>query len=177
MKTIIFLRHAKASAGDSRMRDQDRPLNEQGVEACQRMGGWLKANGKAPDFILCSPSRRTRQTAEWVLPAAGFGSHIQYVDSLYLATAGEIFAQLQRVNDTLSTTMVIGHNPGIHEAALRLLDSGPPALLDLLEIKFPTACVAIYTCPITRWRDIAPHIGTLIHYVSPKMIGLNMLDD
>ncbi len=131
----------------------------------------MKAHLGPPDRVLCSSSKRTRQTAEWVLPKAGFQTPVQYEDGLYLATAGEILTHAQRLDDRVRSVLIIGHNPGMHEVALRLYAKGDPALIELLEIKFPTACLAAFTVPVEHWRELAPHTGTLTHFISPKMLN------
>ena len=131
---LILLRHAKSSTGDPSMDDIDRPLNRRGREAAPRIGGWLRETGQLPARILCSPAARTRQTLEGLgltgIPAG-------FPDDLYLADAGTILraALAQRVD-----TLVVGHNPGMAEAAARAV-SEPPAHSDFA--RYPTAACAV----------------------------------
>ena len=68
MLTLSLLRHAKSSWANPGQQDFDRPLNERGLEAAPRMGAFMAEHGIAPDLVLCSPSVRTRQTLDLVLP-------------------------------------------------------------------------------------------------------------
>src|SRR2546423_12767472 len=60
-RTLVILRHAKAErpAGTA---DEDRPLTQRGHADSAAAGAWLAARGDRPDLVLCSPSKRTRQT-------------------------------------------------------------------------------------------------------------------
>jgi phosphohistidine phosphatase len=57
--------------------------------------------------------------------------------------------------------MVVGHNPGLHELALRLAMGGPadPAKLAQLRGKFPTATVAVFSID----PDGAPTLSHLFY--------------
>ena len=59
------------------------------------------------------------------------------------------------------TVMVVGHNPGLHELALRLAIGGPldPAKLAQLRGKFPTATVAVFSID----ADGAPTLSHLFY--------------
>ena len=63
-RQLMLLRHAKAELGGPGMTDFERPLAGRGRKAAARMGRYLAENGLAPDLVLCSPARRTRETWE-----------------------------------------------------------------------------------------------------------------
>jgi phosphohistidine phosphatase len=73
MKTLLLLRHAKSSWaksswGDSGAADFDRSLNDRDRRAAPLIAGHLLESGLLPDLILCSASRRTRETMALMLP-------------------------------------------------------------------------------------------------------------
>ena len=114
---LILLRHAKSDWDDPLQDDRDRPLNLRGREAAPRVGAWLRANGHQPDLILCSTATRTRETRARL----GFDTTpTEYRDALYLAPAGVIL-RMARASQIAPapplTLMIVGHNPGIAEAA------------------------------------------------------------
>ena len=67
---LIVLRHAK-SAWPQEVADQDRPLGPRGLRDAPAAGRWLREHGFTPDRIVCSPTRRTRQTWELVAHELG----------------------------------------------------------------------------------------------------------
>lgn len=167
-KTVYLLRHAKAAPGDAAMQDIDRPLNAQGHAACIVMGEWLASRKAAPQQVLCSPSRRTRETYEGIFATQSKKPSADYPDALYLAATGDIVAQLQKLPDALSCVMVIGHNPGMHECAARLCASGKPASVEKLISKFPTAACAVITLNVPGWKAVKEGTGFLEDFVFPK---------
>src|SRR5205807_6758594 len=68
--TLMVLRHAKA-AGEPGVNDHERPLAGRGRRNATAVGQWLLTQGLAPDRVLCSSSRRTRETWERVSAALG----------------------------------------------------------------------------------------------------------
>ena len=71
MHMLHLLRHAKSSWKEE-VEDHERRLNRRGREAARRVGQQLPAAIGAPDLVLCSSARRTRETIDLVI--AGFAS-------------------------------------------------------------------------------------------------------
>ena len=72
MRELILLRHAHAEPAVSGQADLDRPLSPVGLAEAEAAGKWLKENNLLPDCVMCSPSRRTRETLEAVMTAIGY---------------------------------------------------------------------------------------------------------
>ena len=69
-KRLFLLRHAKSSWDDPGLDDHERPLAPRGRRAVMVLGEHLRDNGVRPVQVLCSSSRRTRETLEESRPAA-----------------------------------------------------------------------------------------------------------
>ena len=69
MLTLTLFRHAKSSWATPGLPDFDRPLAPRGEEAAPLMAAFLAESGLAPDLVLCSSARRTRETLDLALPA------------------------------------------------------------------------------------------------------------
>ncbi|MET7332644.1 histidine phosphatase family protein [Nonomuraea sp. NPDC005650] len=115
MRTLIVLRHAKA-AHIAGLADRERPLTERGERDAKRAGDEIRAAGLAPDLVLCSPALRTKRTAEIAFPEAEIG----YEGDIYEAYPDELLELVRRVDPELSTVVLCGHNPGVHELAVGL---------------------------------------------------------
>ena len=89
MRELILLRHAHAEAASTGQADLDRPLSPVGLAEAEAAGRWLKENNLLPDCVLCSPSRRTRETLEAVLGITGFVEK-RLEDAVYEATPGTL---------------------------------------------------------------------------------------
>jgi phosphohistidine phosphatase len=62
VRTLVILRHAKATPYRGDDSDVDRPLTARGRADATAAGHWLAAHDLRPDLVLCSPARRTRET-------------------------------------------------------------------------------------------------------------------
>ncbi len=168
--TVSLLRHAKSSWADPRIGDADRPLNARGRAAAPCIAAWMAKNGIIPDAILCSTAARAKETLALVLPALKPRPKLTYRDDLYLAQADAILAMLRAMPDAGKHVLVIGHNPGLEELAVRLTGSGDKAARQRLSEKFPTAALAVIRFEATSWSKIALRRGKLLHYVTPRWL-------
>jgi phosphohistidine phosphatase len=109
-RTLVLLRHAKAERPDRYPRDIDRPLSARGRADAAAAGRWLADQGIFPDLVLCSPSVRTRQTWEAAGPALG-DAPVVYETLLYIGGVDEALELVRQAEATVSTVLMIGHNP------------------------------------------------------------------
>lgn len=121
MRELILLRHAHAEPAAPGQDDIDRALSRGGQAEAEAAGRWLKKHGYLPDRIICSPSRRTRETLEQVLLAIGYVEQRQD-PRVYEATPGTLM-QVADDHKDLGRVMLVGHNPGFEQLAA-LLSSG-----------------------------------------------------
>ena len=163
---LYLLRHAKSSWTGPRLADHDRPLTSRGRRAAKAIGRHLRDQGIEPEFVLCSPATRARETLERIGPAR-HGAHVE--PELYGAGAGALLARLHEVPAAVPSVMLIGHNPGLQELALLLSRSGPG--VRELEAKFPTAALATLALPRPGWSALDRGTAELIDFVRPRDLG------
>lgn len=177
MRQLLLLRHAKSSWDDKALPDQDRPLSPRGRRAASAMRWALRDLGLAPDLVLLSPSRRTRETLEALEPWDE-APLIEPVDGLYLATAPQMLEVLHGVAETVRSVMLIGHNPGMHELALLLVrarattarhghDDMSSRAMERLAAGFPTGALAEFGIA-GPWRQLEAGGGQLIRFLRPR---------
>lgn len=138
--TAIIMRHARAAEQRPPAPDFERPLVASGGEEAALVGGWLQRTQPRPVKVLCSPARRTRQTAEaiagaWAAPAPP----IEALPGLYLAELPTLLETLATVG--AGPVVLIGHNPGLEDLVDYLLprDNGHA----LRDTGLPTAGVYV----------------------------------
>ena len=169
MPILALLRHAKSSWDDPAISDFDRPLNDRGKRAAPEIGRVMRDLKITPDIILCSPSTRTHQTLDLVLPHLKCSEpDVRYEKDLYHANAAALLDQVRRLDDKKRTALVVGHNPGLHALALTLAGEGATDDLTRLTSKFPTAALALLSFTAPRWQDVAPGKGWLEAFVMPE---------
>jgi phosphohistidine phosphatase len=175
----MLLRHAKSDWAQSGMPDTTRPLNARGEAAARLMGGYMARHALVPGRVLCSPSQRTRETLTGLAAQWPAGVEIVFEERLYAAAAPVILAVIQAQHDgahddrhdAAPTLLVIGHNPGLHEAAELLIAAGDVGLRERLREKFPTAALAVIDFAVDRWDRVRDRCGRLDRYVTPRSIA------
>jgi len=121
MHELILLRHAEAVPPDASLEDRDRSLSPRGEQEAQAAGLWLVSHGLRPDRVLCSPTRRTEETARLALAAVDNAPIPQLAPEIYEASPGELLALLDQ-HDDANTLMLVGHNPGIERLVALLVE-------------------------------------------------------
>jgi phosphohistidine phosphatase len=167
-KTLYLLRHAKSSWDDPTLPDHDRPLASRGRRASRIVAEHLREQAIAPSLVLCSSSRRTRETLRLISAGLDEEGEVKIEEGLYATSAGGLLARLQAVEPDADSVMLIGHNPAIQELALRLAGKG--AQLERLREKFPTAALATLTFP-AGWRLLRPGVAELVAFVTPSELS------
>ena len=168
MKQLLLLRHAKSSWGDPGVDDHERPLNRRGENSADRMGAWLRTQRIAPELVLCSTSRRTRQTLDALMPFHGATPTVELLPALYLAGAPGILERVRAVPDSVTCLMMIGHNPGFEQLAQSLAAEGDSEALARLADKYPTGALADIRFTATRWKAVGPGQGRLAAFIRPR---------
>jgi phosphohistidine phosphatase len=169
VRTVVLLRHGKSSWSDSTLADIDRPLAPRGERASRKLAKYIRRKKIRPALVLCSSSLRTRQTLEAVEASLGKRCAVEVVPQLYAASGEELLERLQALPESVSSVMLIGHNPGLHSLALVLASRG--ADLARLEAKFPTGALATLVLYSKSWSAVGRGQGELVDYVVPRQLG------
>lgn len=161
MKTLLLLRHAKSSWDDVSVADFDRTLNKRGKESAPKMGQYFKEQNLNADLVLCSPAKRTKQTADLFLENANIDCKVHFDKRIYEADVAQLLDVLADVEEQHRTVLVIGHNPGMSDLQEFLTGRWED---------FPTACLAHVTLSAPIWKEIKPRSGKLDWIARPKEI-------
>jgi phosphohistidine phosphatase len=168
-RQLYVLRHAKSSWDDPGLDDHDRPLAPRGRRAVDLLASHLRHAEIEPALVLCSSSRRTRETLAGVAPT---GVHL-IEPELYGASAGSILERLHEVDPSTPSVMVIGHNPTMQILTLRLASADNEHDDDLADVrrKFPTGGLATLSFDCA-WGELGPGAARLTALVRPKHLNL-----
>jgi phosphohistidine phosphatase len=165
MHTLLVLRHAKA-AGEPGVNDHERPLKGRGRRNATAAGRWLVAVSLAPDRVVCSSSRRTRETWELVSAALGAAAPDQEGVSVdrrvYDAGSRDLLDIVREQPEEAGGVMMVGHNPASHQLAVDL--SGRS------DFPFPTCALAVIKLS-GSWADAVPGGGELTMYWNPHTLS------
>ena len=170
MRQLILLRHAKSSWNEADVPDHARPLNRRGLAAAAAMRTAMEGLGLTPDVVLVSTARRTMQTLAAFEPWAETPV-VDALDSLYLAPASGVLKAIQGVGATARSVMLVGHNPGLHDAAMLLVGAQAASFdskdISALSAGFPTGAMAEFAVAVP-WDTLGEGGGRLVRFLCPR---------
>lgn len=164
MKRLLLLRHAQAL--NDAPSDKQRALSPKGIDDASALGCLMEKKGFIPDFVLCSPALRTRQTLEALESSIG-ERPASHPEILYNGAAGDYLTQIQGASDDHSNIMVIAHNPSIYELVIRLSDPTHDAMMQKLSAGYQPATLSVLDCPCDSWADIQFGANALSYITEP----------
>lgn len=147
---LVLMRHAKSSWDDGAQTDHARTLNERGRRDAPVVGAELARRGWVPDAVMASDSARTRETWERMAKAMPPVPRVAFVAALYHGRLGALQAVGDGVGPGVGTLLVLGHNPGLEEAA---------SWLTGLSIGLATANAVLLTHQGAAWGDALADAG------------------
>lgn len=163
MKTLVLLRHAKSGWDDPVARDFDRPLNEKGKRAARTMGLKAREMELSVDRLIASPAVRVKETLDSFFEGLGRVIEPVWDKRVYLASSSTLLDLIRETDASVNHLMMVGHNPGLEDLILDLVpDDGSSPLRDIVEAKYPTACLAQLSWEGESWRTFGPGSGVHI---------------
>lgn len=168
MKTLLVLRHAKASQDASFAVDFDRPLKPRGHRQALALGRLVREQNLAVDAIVASPAARVVETLSGVLEGAGSAVAPEYDRRVYDASLETLLEVIREADDRVENLLVVGHNPGLHQLVLHLADNDRDGLRGDVADSFATATLAELRLSIERWGEAGRHSGRIVSLLRPR---------
>ncbi|PRY21145.1 phosphohistidine phosphatase [Aliiruegeria haliotis] len=158
MKTLILLRHAKSNWVNPDLEDIDRPLNKRGKRSAKALGKWVRKSPWTPDKVLCSTSRRTRETWEGL----SLEGTPELRDDLYHASPDAMLDVIRKTEGDV--VMLIAHNPGIAALAHELVAEAPS---HSRFSDYPTGSLLVVEFDVKKLGKIALGSGSVRAFLTP----------
>jgi phosphohistidine phosphatase len=149
--TLILLRHAKSDWSHDAA-DIDRRLSGRGRRQAPEAGRWLAASVHRIDLAVVSPAARARCTWDLVAAELDPAPRTRVDDRVYAASGGELLAVVRDLPASVSTVVVVGHNPGMQELVSLLTGRWAP---------MPTSALAVVSLP-GPWSSAGDDAATLV---------------
>ncbi|GAD11482.1 phosphohistidine phosphatase sixa [Gluconobacter frateurii NBRC 103465] len=168
-RLLLVLRHAEAGPHlYSGAGDIERPLTETGRQQAAKIGQKLAQLAlPRPLQLLCSPARRTRETAAGVLSALPETVTPELENGLYAADLNTLYGFIHDISDHVQTLLLIGHNPAIGALAYNL--AGTAVQNDAfaaLRHGYPPAMLTVFQTQ-EDWINIRPSTVQALHVLTP----------
>ena len=156
------MRHAKSSWGNPGVADHDRPLNKRGTDSAFLLGEWLREKDLLPDEALVSSARRTQETF------AGLNLKIDSTvkRELYHSSSDLLMETLYEA--TGECVIVIAHNPGIGDLALRLARMMRQHPNHSRFADYPTGATLVLQWDADSWGSIDWSQGEILEFIVPR---------
>ncbi len=165
--TLMLLRHAKAVAQSQD--DHARRLTECGGADAAALGAYLGEHSLVPAVAYVSAAARTKETFEIVRSRTGGKTELHLDEGLYNASAERLRDLLRMFRD--DSVMIVGHNPGIMDAAVALARDGDINELRRMQGRFPPCGMALISFDQSDWRDAQASGGRLDLFLTPEDLG------
>ena len=171
MRRLYLMRHGKAEAGMPPGGDRERALTGRGRRESRRVGTFCRNQSRPPTLILCSPSRRTMETAESF--CEGFGDVLprRAIEGIYMGSPESLLHTVAEDGGNEDGVLLIGHNPGVHALALALGRHGPGPAHARLSARFPTAALAVFETGVDNWSAFRTGGARLVDFRMAKELG------
>lgn len=117
---LILMRHAKAVREHEAASDRARGLTARGRREAADAAAAMSAQELAPKVVRASNAVRTVETAVIVGGVVAPNTECRFSEALYLAAGETIWREALRAGE--GDVLMVGHNPGIHELAARLVE-------------------------------------------------------
>lgn len=147
-KLLLLARHAEAELPSAMQADADRDLTNRGLAGAARLGVRLQELGFRPDYVVCSPARRTHHTANLLSERLDFDLEAVVTTPLLLEPPMRGYLQtLNELEERWAQVLLVAHNPNVSYLAEFLTQSPvgslPPAGLVAIEFSdLPWAAVS-----------------------------------
>lgn len=170
MRRLMLLRHAKTEVAQPGARDRERKLTKRGRADAPAIGAYMARHGLAPDLVLLSPVARAQET--WTLLAPAFAAEPRVVkdERIYNAGPEKLIAVVRAARDA-HAVLLIGHNPGLQDLAVRLIASGDVEARERLAEKLPTCGLVVIDVPVDDWSKLRANVGRLDRFVTLRQIA------
>lgn len=168
MKRLILLRHAKSDWSDPLQSDQDRQLNKRGRETAAKLGLYFSTNRIQPDIALCSTAARTRETLTRIENTSRTPVTTTFTNALYGAAFNDILSLIHAQKAHHNTILIVAHNPGVQDTALKLTSNSESVLYARIHEKVPTGSLIMLDFDVKCFGHISLKSGKLHQFIRPK---------
>ncbi|MEO7365373.1 MAG: histidine phosphatase family protein [Sphingomicrobium sp.] len=167
MKTLLVLRHVKASQDSPSGMDFDRPLKPRGHRQSLALGQMMRERGMTVEAIVASPATRVVETISSVIEGAELACEPKYDRRIYNASPEALSEVVRQADDNVECLLIAGHNPGLQSLILHLAQQDDNGLRADVASAYPTATLAELRLSIEHWRDVGRDSGRIVSLLRP----------
>lgn len=167
---LLLFRHAKSDWSKD-CKDFDRPISKRGKQDAINMASWMLEQKLIPDRVLASPAERSLQTCHYLMQGfQGMMNLPKIDDRLYHANVKDLIGLVFEQEESTSSLMLVGHNPGMDSLLEYLFGDNLP--LTSKGKLMTTASLAVLDLQ-GSWTDLDESSTKLVQVTRPKAVVLS----
>jgi phosphohistidine phosphatase len=160
MKNLTLIRHAEAQPQQFFASDSDRRLTQKGLHQIEVIANYLKEKKCFPDYLLCSPAKRTVQTAQLICETLKINPKLINLNTILYSGDTEDIIRLVSSLNLFKHIFIIGHNPTLSCLVQKLYPMAKSIIL-------PTAGTISLHFDIVNWNNLLTKQGRLLFFTEP----------
>ncbi len=166
VRSLLIVRHAKATPALVGALDVARALSERGVAQCAQLRAWANDPHElgrfGPVVALVSSARRTRETFEFAFGDTPLVHEAVFSEAIYNGvrdvSGDQLLRALGELDDGVRSLMVVAHNPSVLELLWRF---SPESARE----RFRTG--SAYVVALAETTRVEAGVGELVAHYAP----------
>lgn len=160
LKTIVLLRHADSYSINFLEYEHEQPISVMGLLQIEQMNTINNQIFKEIEFVLCSNTKRARQTFQAIYQNINSIPKFMFDDNLHQITESELKNKIQWTPAMYNTILVVGHNP--------CLSQFMKSVCSTQEVLNSCEC-AVLVADVNSWQEVEYNRLTIAERVNPQI--------
>jgi phosphohistidine phosphatase len=95
---------------------------------------------------------------------------VEILEDLYHTSPGTLLALIHELPDSISSVLLVGHNPTFEDLAVSLTGAGDQEGRAEMARKYPTGALAVIDFAVERWKEVEVGSGSLRSFTRPRTL-------
>ena len=169
MLNLSLIRHAKSDWSNYDGDDMARPISSKGIKKTKKILKFLEETKKNIPFneVLCSPSRRTKETLNLLLESISNKPRIKFLENLYYSSDVNIFRTV-RLHARKKRVLVVSHEPLLSDSIANFFFGSQNKHYLKAKEEYTTSAFFNVSFNCSDWDKIRKSNSSINFYVKPK---------
>ena len=169
MLNLSLVRHAKSDWSNYDGDDMARPISSKGIKKTKKILKFLEEKKKNIPFneVLCSPSRRTKETLNLLLDNISTKPRIKFLENLYYSSDVNIF-HIVKLHARKKRVLVVSHEPLLSDSIANFFFGSQNKHFLKAKEEYTTSAFFNVSFNCSDWDKIRKSNSSINFYVKPK---------
>jgi len=169
MLNLSLIRHAKSDWSNYDGNDMARPISSKGIKKTKKILKFLEEKKKNIPFneVLCSPSRRTKETLNLLLDNISNKPKVYFLKDLYYSSGFDIFRTVA-THAKKNKVLVVSHEPLLSDSITNFFIGSQNKHYLRAKAEYTTSAFFNVSFNCSDWDKIRKSNSSINFYVKPK---------